>query len=288
MSGQSKRWEGGSSLRGMCKTDSLIRKVNRAMDIFQTHSPDHQSTTYTRLAESLHTAVKEGESHLLGHSEDVDENFENDLDVALLEARDALTTGDELADALDRTRDEEIRQKRAISHSLPKARPGKWNCEIDTFPRFKQTVAQIIIDYPTPHASRNAFLELVESKTLRDELAAFPTAQAAIDSLELRFGNPCLSGPHLITQLKQIPEARNDREEMNNLARIRELRAQLREIQCEGLVTHSVVFNILHSLTPVTGKDMMGKLSLDKNLSSEETRIQLWRLLDQQYVTNTM
>ena len=277
-----------SSMRGSSRTETLVRKLQRATNIFLSKPPDHKASSYQRAKLELVEARRSGESHITDHAETIDDQFEEELDTALSAADDALTTADEKADTLERTREEDRRKKDAISRQLPKYKPTVWDCKIATYQRFKETVGQIISEYPTPYAAREAMLDLVERGQIRDELEVYPTAQAALDSLELRFGNQVLSGPHLIEQIKKIPEPRTDKEETDNIAKIRKLKAQLQEISCLELVTRDIVFKILHSLRPLTGKRLMGELSLARNLTDLETRTALWDLLDKLYTENTM
>ena len=60
---------------------------------------------------------------------------------------------------------------------------------------------------PDPQLAMDAIVDMIADTSIKKRLSRYKNPAEALNSLELEYGNPELSGPKIINDLKELPEA---------------------------------------------------------------------------------
>ena len=178
-------------------------ELQSAMSVLRSANVDPNGTSYKRKYGDLKEARKKADLHLkYDDTKDLDQAYEEYLDNLIQSADDLLDKVDEKSDRITK----QIRDKEQLMKRLPRSSPQKWDGTMNDFPRFKHEAHTLIKHSPTDGLALNAILDLISDPKIRKRLAKFETPQKALKSLELEFGNPELSGPKIIEDMKKAPK----------------------------------------------------------------------------------
>ena len=94
----------------------------------------------------------------------------------------------------------------------------------------------------------DAILQLVENKDIRSKLRIYKNSRGALESLELTFGRPELSGPKIRDDMKNFSKAITVDEECEVILKIRQHWAELSAFDQLCLISKDVLLNLCHKL----------------------------------------
>ena len=117
-------------------------------------------------------------------------------------------------------------------------------------------------------------------------MAKFETPQKALQSLELEFGNPELSGPRIIEDLENLHGATNTESESSLILKLKELYLSLTNIGEETLLTRNVLYKLCHKFRDTEGRKMLSVLQECGN--SDPLRDIFFREIDSLYTHNVI
>ena len=278
----------GTSVRGSSKTHTLCMELERAMNCLSRVKVDPKATSYKRLYGDLRECKKLSDKHL-NHddSEELDVSYTEDLTELVLAAEEFLNDIDEEGDKIEAARE----KQRQISRCLPKTQPQKWDGTINDFMRFKAGAQTLIDNIPDSRMALNAILDTIADPKLRRSLTKYKTPEEALKSLELQFGNPELSGPKIINDLKSLPRATSTEAESALILKIKEHYTSLTEINQQSLLGRNELFNLCHKLEKEKGQNLLDTLlniSGEEVLQLKELRRLFFEKLDHLYTRNTI
>ena len=277
----------GTSTRGSSWTHTLYLELTRAMSLIQTVDPDPKSTPYKRLRGKVTKSIDRVEKHLNEDEEsEIDPAYIEDLEKLLQEAEDLLHEVDVEGDQVEQARQDLKQQNDLISKCLPRTQLQKWDGTINDFMRFKAGAKTLMDNIPDSRMALNAVLDTISDPKLRRSLAKYQTPEEALKSLELQFGNPELSGPKIINDLKGLLRATSTETESAAILNIKELYTSLMEINQQHLLGLDVLYNLCHKLRERHGVELMQKLKTEKDPS--ELREMFFEHIDDMYTTNTI
>ena len=262
----------GTSVRGSSKTHTLCMELERAMNCLSRVKVDPKATSYKRLYGDLRECKKLSDKHL-NHddSEELDVSYTEDLTDLVLAAEEFLNDIDEEGDKIEAARE----KQRQISRCLPKTQPQKWDGTINDFMRFKAGAQTLIDNIPDSRMALNAILDTIADPKLRRSLTKYKTPEEALKSLELQFGNPELSGPKIVNDLKGLPRATSTETESALILKIKEHYTSLTEINQQRLLGRNELLNLCHKFEKEQGKVLLRTLlsiTGDEALQMEELR----------------
>jgi hypothetical protein len=184
-----------------------------------------------------------------------------------------------------KARDQEKQKEAAlaIARQLPRSRPQLWDSSTRDYPRFKKEVEWLADQYPSDSQGKDAMLSLISDQGMRDRLSIFSSVKAALDSLDLEFGNPRLAGPDIIREMESLVDRKLTENEV--IKEIQLLFARLQLVRGEELVTQDVIFHVIHALGATTGKTFLDALS--SITEPVAIRTKFFALLEARYITNT-
>merc|ERR1712055_1241676 len=120
--------------------------------------------------------------------------------------------------------------------------------------RFKAGAKTLIDNIPDSRMALDAILDTIADPKLRRSLAKYQTPEEALKSLELQFGNPELSGPKIINDLKGLPRATSTETESALILKIKEHYTSLTEINQQRLLGRNELLNLCHKFEKEQGK----------------------------------
>ena len=277
----------GTSTRGSSWTHTLYLELTRAMSLVQTVDPDPKSTSYKRLRSKVTRSMDRVEKHLQEDEEsDIDPAYSEDLEKLLQEAEDLLFEVDGEGDQVEQARQDLKQENDLISKCLPRTHAIKWDGTRQDYMRFKAEAQTLIEKIPNNRLALNSILDIISDQKLRRTLARYKTPQEALESLELRFGNPELSGPQIIKDLQHLTRATTAENEATLILKVKELFAQLTEIDQQHLLGVDVLYNLCHKFRERQGEAMMEKLKPEKDPT--RLRTLFCEKMDSMYTTNTI
>ena len=282
----------GTSMRGSSKTHTLCMELERAMNCLNHVKVDPKATSYKRLYNDLRECQKRSNQHL-NHddSKDLDLSYTEDLAELVDRAEDFLNAIDERGDEIEAAREKQRRLKEQISKCLPRTQPQKWDGTINDFMRFKAGAKTLIDNIPDRRLALNAILDTISDPKLQKVLSKYQDPEEALKSLELQFGNPELSGPKIVNDLKCLPRATSTEEESALILKVKEHYTSLTEINQQRLLGRNELLNLCHKFEKEQGKILLRTLlsiTGDEALQMEELRKVFFEKLDQQYTENTI
>ena len=277
----------GTSIRGSSKTHTLCMELERAMNCLSLKKVDPKATSYKRLYNDLRECQKRSDKHL-NHddSKDLDESYTEDLAELVRAAEEFLNTIDDEGDKVEQARQDLKQENDLISKCLPRTHAIKWDGTRQDYIRFKAEAQTLIEKIPSNRLALNSILDIISDQKLRRTLARYKTPQEALESLELRFGNPELSGPQIIKDLQHLTRATTAENEAALILQIKEFFAQLTEIDQQHLLGVDVLYNLCHKFRERMGEAIMEKLKSEK----DPTRLRklFCERIDSMYTTNTI
>ena len=282
----------GTSMRGSSKTHTLRMELERAMNCLNHVKVDPKATSYKRLYNDLRECQKRSNQHL-NHddSKDLDLSYTEDLAELVDRAEDFLNSIDERGDEVEAAREKQRRLKEQISKCLPRTQPQKWDGTINDFMRFKAGAKTLIDNIPDRQLALNAILDTISDPKLQKVLSKYQTPEEALKSLELQFGNPELSGPKIVNDLKCLPRATSTEGESALILKIKEHYTSLTEIKQQHLLGKNELLNLCHKFEREQGRVLLRTLlsiTGDEALQMEEMRKVFFEKLDELYTENTI
>ena len=278
----------GTSTRGSSWTHTLYLELTRAMSLLQTVDPDPKSTNFKHHRSNLIKRIERANRHLQEDEEAaIDPSYEDDLENLLQDAEELRSQVDDKGDEIEEARE----KQRQISRCLPKTQPQKWDGTINDFMRFKAGAKTLIDNIPDSRMALNAILDTISDPKLRRSLTKYQTPEEALKSLELQFGNPELSGPKIVNDLKNLPRATSTETESALILKIKEHYTSLTEINQQHLLGRNELLNLCHKFEKEQGKILLRTLlsiNGDEALQMEELRKVFFEKLDEQYTENTV
>ena len=257
------------------------------MSLVQTVNPDPKSTSYKRLRSKVTRSMDRVEKHLQEDEEsDIDPAYSEDLEKLLQDAEDLLFEVDAEGDKVEQARQDLKQANELISKCLPRIQPQKWDGTINDFMRFKAGAKTLMDNIPDSRMALNAILDTIADPKLRRSLAKYQTPEEALKSLELQFGNPELSGPKIINDLKVLPRATTTEAESALILKIKEHHTSLLEINQQHLLGLDVLYNLCHKFRERQGEAIMQMLKTEKD--PVRLRTMFFERLDDMYTTNTI
>ena len=277
----------GTSTRGSSWTHTLYLKLTRDMSLIQTVDPDPTSTYYKRLRSKLTKSMDQVERHLYeDEASNIDPAYTDDLEALWQEAEELLCRVDDEGDQVEQERQDLKRKDDLIIKCLPKAHAIKWDGTRQDYMRFKAEAQTLIARIPDNRLALNGILDIISDQKLCRTLARSKTPQEALESLELRFGNPELSGPQIIKDLQHLTRATTAENEAALILKIKEFFAQLTEIHQQHLLGVDVLYNLCHKFRERQGEAMIEKLKTEKDPT--KLRTLFCEQMDSMYTTNTI
>ena len=282
----------GTSVRGSSKTHTLCMELERAMNLLRREEVDPKATSYKRLYNDLRECQKRSDKHL-NHddSKDLDTSYTEDLVELVGAAEEFLKNIDKKGDEVEAARESSRDRQRQISRCLPKTQPQKWDATINDFMRFKKGAQTLMDNIPDSQMALNAILDTISDPKLRKSLAKYKTPEEALKSLELQFGNPELSGPKIINDLKSLPKATTIESESALILKIKEHYTSLTEINQQRLLGRNELLNLCHKFKEEQGRILLRTLlsiTGEEALQLEELRKVFFEKLNNQYTENTI
>ena len=257
------------------------------MSLIQSVDPDPRSTKYKRHHSNLIKRMERADRHLREDEESaIDPSYEDYLENLLQNAEDLLSQVDDEGDKLEAAREKQRRQEEQISKCLPRTQPQKWDGTINDFMRFKAGAKTLMDNIPDSRMALNAVLDTISDQKLRRSLAKYQTPEEALKSLELQFGNPELSGPKIINDLKGLQRATSTETESAVILKIKEHYTSLIEINQQHLLGLDVLYNLCHKFRERQGEAIMQMLKTEKD--PVRLRTMFFERLDDMYTTNTI
>ena len=279
-----------TSIRGSSKTQTLLMTLQRSMNILMNQTVDGGGTAFKRSYNQVRDDIGKCEDHLkFDESTLIDMSYSEDVEEALQAAEDLLDRLDEKGDTMQREKERERQKERELADLrkfLPKAQPQKWNGDINGFPKFKKSCQLILSSYPSDEVAMDAILQLVENKDIRSKLKIYKNPREALESLELTFGKPELSGPKIRDDMKNLSKASTMDEECEVILKIRQHWAELSAIDQLCLISKDVLLNLCHKLRPDKDERILEKIQ--GLVNQEELQEVFLESLDKQYTLNTM
>ena len=278
----------GTSTRGSSWTHTLYLELTRAMSLLQSVDPDPKSTAYKRHRSNLTRRMERADRHLHEDKEsDIDPSYEDYLENLLQEAEELLDKFDVMGDEVEATRE----KQRQISKCLPRTQPQKWDGTINDFMRFKAGAQTLMDNIPDSRMALDAILDTISDPKLRKSLTKYQNPEEALKSLELQFGNPELSGPKIVNDLKGLPRATSTETESALILTIKEHYTSLQEINQQRLLGRNELLNLCHKFREEQGKvllRMLLSITGDEALQLEMLRKVFFDKLNEAYTENTI
>ena len=276
-----------TSMRGSSKTHTLCMELTRAMGFLRRVTPDHKSSNFKRHHARVMKGMEMAEKHLREDEEaEIDVAYEEHLLSCIDEAEVLLSKVDEEGDKVEQGRQKRKEENDLISKTLPRTHAIKWNGTRQDYMRFKQEALTLMRKIPNDRIALNAILDIISDQTLKRTLARYKTPKLALDSLELQFGNPELSGPALVKDLQNLTRATTAENEASLILKIREIFEQLAEIDRQQLLGVDVLFNLCHKFREQQGVALLKKLKAENDPT--RTRELFRTEIDDLYTTNTI
>ena len=273
-----------TSVRGSSKTHTIFMILQRAMQVMRITEVVPKATSFKRKYEDLKEGIQKAELHLR-FEDDVDPAYAEDLDELLVAAEEALDKVDDKVDHVNGRQEEKRRKEAQIAKCLPRSPPQKWDGSIRDFIKFKDAAKVLVEHIPDPRLAMNAILDMISDTSIKKRLARYRNPAEALNSLELEFGNPELSGPKIIIDLKDLRKVATIEAETSLIMKIKELYVSLSEIRQEQLLGRNELYGLCHKLRDRHGEELLKKLSRE---DPDRLREVFFHQLDEMYTNNTI
>ena len=202
----------------------MAMDLEKATSVLRAAVVDPKGTSYRRKYGDLKSAINKADQHLrYDRMAEVDPAYSESLEDLIETAEDLLDRVDEESDQISASQDETRRREAQIAKCLPRSQPQKWDGSVNDFIRFKTSAKVLMEHIPNPRLALNAIIESISDPRLKKRLARYATPQEALSSLELEYGNPELSGPKIISDMKSLSRATGVESESSLILKIKEL-----------------------------------------------------------------
>ena len=276
----------GTSVRGSSKTHTLTMDLQKATSVLKAAKVDPKGTSYKRKYGELRNAINKADQHLRYDPENmVDSAYAEDLEDLVEVAEDLLDRVDEKSDEITANQEESRRKEAQIAKCLPRSQPQKWDGSVNDFIRFKNSARVLMENIPNPRLALNAIIESISDNRLKRRLSRYETPEEALTSLELEYGNPELSGPKIINDMKALNRATGVESESSLILKIKELHVALKEIKQEHLLGRNELYTLCHKLREHKGEELLDKLYTEE---PDQLRDVFFRQLEKLYTKNTI
>jgi hypothetical protein len=270
-----------TSMRGSSKTHTLYLTLQRAMSMLSSSRVDPKSTAYKRKYKDLRDSMSDAEKHLrFDKAEEVDNAWEEFLEDGITAAEDQLNEVDSKGDEIDFKEKEKDR----MAKCLPKANPQKWDGLINDYTRFRSQALTMIDVLPDSRMAQNAILEMISDYKLRKRLSKHSSPEKLLADLELEYGNPELSGPKIVNDMKALPQSAGLDSESSTILKIKEHWVSLSEIKQEHLLGRNELYSLCHKLSEREGMRIQKEMHSVKDL--DQLRKTFFEELDELYTKN--
>ena len=182
------------------------------------------------------------------YENDVDPAYAEELEELLTDAEDVLDNVDDEVDRVNEKQEEKRRKDAQIAKCLPRSSPQKWDGSIRDFIKFKDAARVRVELIPDPRLAMDAIVDMIADTSIKKRLSRYKNPAEALNSLELEYGNPELSGPKIINDLKELPRAAGIEAESSLIMKIKELYVSLSEIRQEQLLGRNELYGLCHKL----------------------------------------
>ena len=275
-----------TSVRGSSKTHTMAMDLEKATSVLRAAVVDPKGTSYRRKYGDLKSAINKADQHLrYDRMAEVDPAYSESLEDLIETAEDLLDRVDEESDQISASQDETRRREAQIAKCLPRSQPQKWDGSVNDFIRFKTSAKVLMEHIPNPRLALNAIIESISDPRLKKRLARYATPQEALSSLELEYGNPELSGPKIISDMKSLSRATGVESESSLILKIKELHVALKEIKQEHLLGRNELYNLCHKFRERQGEELLDILYTEK---PDKLRDVFFQQLEKLYTKNTI
>ena len=275
-----------TSVRGSSKTHTIAMDLEKATSVLRAARVDPKGTSYRRKYGDLKSAISKADQHLrYDRMTDVDPAYSEGLEDLIEAAEDLLDRVDEESDQISADQDEERRREAQIAKCLPRSQPQKWDGSVNDFIRFKTSAKVLMEHIPNPRLALNAIIESISDPRLKKRLARYSTPREALSSLELEYGNPELSGPRIINDMKSLSKATGVESESSLILKIKELYVALKEIKQEHLLGRNELYNLCHKFRDHQGEELLDRLYTEE---PDKLRDVFFQQLEKLYTKNTI
>ena len=280
-----------TSVRGSSKTHTMFMVLQRAMQVMRATEVVPKATSFKRKYDDLKEAMRKAEGHVR-YEDKIDPAYAEELDDLLLAAENLLDHVDDKMDQVSqrheerRRQEEELRQKQSqIAKCMPRSLPQKWDGSIRDFIKFKEDAKVRVELIPDPRLAMDAIVDLISDTSIKKRLGRYKNPAEALSSLELEYGNPELSGPKIINEMKELPRATGTEAESALIMKIKDLYVSLSEIRQEQLLGRDQLYRLCHKLSERNGKELLKKLSRE---DPDKLREVFFQQVDEIYTNNTI
>ena len=275
-----------TSVRGSSKTHTLAMDLQKATSVLKSAKVDPKGTSYRRKYGDLKSVINKADQHLRYDPENnVDPAYAEDLEDLIEVAENLLDKVDEKSDEITANQEESRRKEAQIAKCLPRSQPQKWDGSVNDFIRFKNSAKVLMDNIPNPRLALNAIIESISDNRLRRRLSRYATPKEALTSLELEYGNPELSGPKIINDMKALTRATGVESESSLILKIKELHVALNEIKQEHLLGRNELYNLCHKFREHQGEELLGRLYTEEPDNLKEV---FFNQLEKLYTKNTI
>ena len=275
-----------TSVRGSSKTHTIAMDLQKATSVLKSAKIDPRGTSYRRKYGDLRGAINKADQHLrYDPANNVDPAYAEDLEELVQVAEDLLDRVDEESDEITAAQENSRRREAQIAKCLPRSQPQKWDGSVNDFIRFKTSAKVLMENIPNPRLALNAIIESISDNRLRKRLSRYATPEEALTSLELEYGNPELSGPKIINDMKALTPATGVESESSLILKLKELYVALKEIKQEHLLGRNELYNLCHKFGVHQGKELLDSLYTEK---PDKLRDVFFHQLEELYTKNTI
>ena len=272
-----------TSMRGSSKTHTIYLGLQRAMTLLQNETIDPEASSYKRVYSELKNSMQQVDKHLkYDPATEVDPAYSDMLEELFLEAENLLHDMDAQGDVITRER----KKQEQIMRCLPRSAPQKWDGSLQDFIRFKQEAKTLMDHIPNKRLALNAILDTISDGKMRKRLAKYDGPENALKSLELEFGNPELSGPKIVADMKKLATATGTESESATILKLKELYVSLSEINQTQLLGRNELYNLCHKFKDTEGQRILKKLQ--KINDPEALRVIFFDEIEDLYTSNTV
>ena len=272
-----------TSMRGSSKTHTIYLGLQRAMTLLENEPVDPDATSFKRVYSELRNCMQQVDKHMkYDPTGEVDPAYSDLLEELFLEAEDLLHDRDAKGDVIIKER----KQKEQIMRCLPRSAPQKWDGSLQDFIRFKTEAKTLMDNIPNKRLALNAILETISDVKMRKRLAKYDGPESALKSLELEFGNPELSGPKIVADMRKLAPATGTESESAMILKLKELYVSLSEIKQTQLLGRNELYNLCHKFKDNEGQRILKKLQ--KINDPESLRVIFFDEMEDLYTSNTV
>ena len=272
-----------TSMRGSSKTHTIYLGLQRAMTLLENEVVDPEASSYKRVYSELKNCMQQVDKHLkYDPTAEVDPAYSDMLEELFLEAENLLHDMDAQGDVITRER----KKQEQIMRCLPRSAPQKWDGSLQDFIRFKQEAKTLMDHIPNKRLALNAILDTISDGKMRKRLAKYDGPESALKSLELEFGNPELSGPKIVADMKKLATATGTESESATILKLKELYVSLSEINQTQLLGRNELYNLCHKFKDTEGQRILKKLQ--KINDPEALRVIFFDEIEDLYTSNTV